>query len=94
MRSSFAAGKSNLSEWRCAGRTWLNDPPILGFPLFARQMFNRLGTFGASALLAGLVTCLVPLPFVFYRIGGGIRERSKFGAGSKVAEEEKKGEKA
>lgn len=57
-------------------------------------MFNRLGTFGASALLAGLVTLLVPLPFVFYKYGGGIRERSKFGTGSKVAEEENKAEKA
>ncbi|KAJ9104070.1 hypothetical protein QFC20_004647 [Naganishia adeliensis] len=77
-----------------ASNSFMRSSFAAGFPLFARQMFNRLGTFGASALLAGLVTCLVPLPFVFYRIGGGIRERSKFGAGSKVAEEEKKGEKA
>lgn len=66
----------------------------IGFPLFARQMFSRLGTFGASALLAGLVTCMLPLPFVFYRIGGRIRERSKFGTGSKVADAEEKSVKA
>jgi hypothetical protein len=58
-----------------------------GFPLFAKQMFDRLGTVGASALLAGLTCCLAPLPFVFYRIGGRVRERSKFGAGSKVNEQ-------
>lgn len=58
-------------------------------------MFNRLGTLGASALLAGLVTVLIPLPFVFYKYGGGIRERSKFGTGSKVADvDEKKADKA
>jgi hypothetical protein len=57
-------------------------------------MFSRLGTIGASALLAGLVTCMVPLPFVFYRIGGRIRERSKFGTGSKVADAEEKNAKA
>lgn len=54
-----------------------------GFPLFARQMYDRLGTVGASALLAGLVTCMVPLPFVFYRIGAGIRERSNLDLGGK-----------
>jgi hypothetical protein len=46
-------------------------------------MYERLGTVGASALLAGLVTCMIPLPFVFYRIGAGIRERSNLDLGGK-----------
>ena len=32
------------------------------FPLFAGQMYNKLGTVGATALLAGLTTVMAPLP--------------------------------
>ena len=32
------------------------------FPLFAGQMYDRLGTVGATALLAGLLTLMTPLP--------------------------------
>ncbi|KAJ9091825.1 hypothetical protein QFC19_008938 [Naganishia cerealis] len=71
-----------------ASNSFMRSSFAAGFPLFARQMFNRLGTVGASALLAGLTVCLAPLPFVFYQIGGRVRERSKFGAGSKVNEEQ------
>lgn len=35
-------------------------------PLFARAMYVRLGTVGATALLAGLTTVLAPLPFVSF----------------------------
>ena len=33
-----------------------------GFPLFAGQMYDTLGTVGATALLAGLLTLMAPLP--------------------------------
>ncbi len=32
------------------------------FPLFAGAMYHRLGTVGATALLAGLTTLMTPLP--------------------------------
>ena len=32
------------------------------FPLFAKQMYNALGTVGATALLAGVATAMAPLP--------------------------------
>ncbi|KAI4293656.1 MFS general substrate transporter [Schizophyllum commune Loenen D] len=48
------------------------------FPLFAPAMYNRLGTVGATALLAGLTTLMLPLPFVFRRIGARLRAKSKF----------------
>lgn len=51
-----------------------------GFPLFSNQMYHRLGTVGASGLLAGLTVLMVPLPFVFYRIGARVRGKSKFGS--------------
>lgn len=33
-----------------------------GFPMFANSMYDRLGTVGATALLAGLTTVMAPLP--------------------------------
>jgi hypothetical protein len=32
------------------------------FPLFASQMYDALGTVGATALLAGVATAMAPLP--------------------------------
>ncbi|TFY64358.1 hypothetical protein EVJ58_g2689 [Rhodofomes roseus] len=48
------------------------------FPLFAGQMYDRLGTVGATALLAGLTTLMAPLPFIYYRIGHRLRQQSRF----------------
>ncbi|KAF8188317.1 MFS general substrate transporter [Pholiota molesta] len=48
------------------------------FPLFSGVMYDRLGTVGATALLAGLTAILAPLPFIFRRIGGRLRQRSRF----------------
>ncbi|OSC99125.1 MFS general substrate transporter [Trametes coccinea BRFM310] len=48
------------------------------FPLFAGAMYHRLGTVGATALLAGLTTLMAPLPFIFYREGAKLRARSRF----------------
>ncbi|KAI9001160.1 MFS general substrate transporter [Trametes punicea] len=50
------------------------------FPLFAGAMYHRLGTVGATALLAGLTTLMAPLPFIFYRIGAKLRAKSRFAA--------------
>ncbi|KAF8878172.1 hypothetical protein CPB84DRAFT_1794365 [Gymnopilus junonius] len=50
----------------------------VAFPLFANQMHHRLGTVGATARLAGLMTILAPLPFVFRRMGARLREESRF----------------
>ncbi|KZT61433.1 MFS general substrate transporter [Calocera cornea HHB12733] len=48
------------------------------FPLFSTYMYGRLGTVGASALLAGLTTLMAPLPFIFFKYGPALRARSKF----------------
>lgn len=47
-----------------------------GFPLFATQMYNRLGYEWASSLLGFLAILLVPIPFVFFYWGKEIRLRS------------------
>lgn len=45
-----------------AGNTALRCAFAAAFPLFAGAMYDRLGTVGATALLAGLTTIAAPLP--------------------------------
>lgn len=47
-------------------------------PLFTNYMFGRLGVGGGGSLIGGLAVLLAPIPFVFYRYGKEIREKSKF----------------
>ncbi|THH29235.1 hypothetical protein EUX98_g4950 [Antrodiella citrinella] len=59
-----------------AANTFVRTTSAAAFPLFARQMYARLGTVGATALLAGLTTLTAPLPFIFYHIGARLRNKS------------------
>ena len=45
-----------------ASNTFTRTSAAAAFPLFAGQMYERLGTVGATALLAGLTTLAAPLP--------------------------------
>ncbi len=45
-----------------AANSALRSSFAAAFPLFARPMYVRLGSVGATALLAGLATTMVPLP--------------------------------
>ncbi|TCD70550.1 hypothetical protein EIP91_002896 [Steccherinum ochraceum] len=63
-----------------AGNTFVRTSFAAAFPLFAGQMYDALGTVGATALLAGLTTVIAPLPFIFYRYGARIRASSRFAA--------------
>lgn len=47
-------------------------------PLFAYPMFSRLGSNVAGSILAGVATLFCVTPFVFFRYGRALRERSKF----------------
>jgi MFS transporter, DHA1 family, multidrug resistance protein len=47
-------------------------------PLFTQYMFDTLGFGGAGSLIGGVAVILVPIPFVFWRYGKYIRQRSKF----------------
>lgn len=47
-----------------AANTFVRTSFAAAFPLFAGQMYDRLGTVGATALLAGLTTVAAPLPYV------------------------------
>jgi hypothetical protein len=45
-----------------ASNSFLRSTFAAAFPLFAPAMYHRLGTVGATALLAGLATVMAPLP--------------------------------
>lgn len=45
-----------------AGNSALRSTFAAAFPLFAGAMYDKLGTVGATALLAGLATIMAPLP--------------------------------
>ncbi|PSR73609.1 hypothetical protein PHLCEN_2v10528 [Hermanssonia centrifuga] len=45
-----------------AGNAFVRSAFAAAFPLFAGQMYEKLGTVGATALLAGVMTIAAPLP--------------------------------
>jgi hypothetical protein len=47
-----------------AANSFMRSAFAAAFPLFAGAMYTRLGTVGATALLAGLATLMAPLPCV------------------------------
>ncbi|KAF7902409.1 hypothetical protein EAF00_002312 [Botryotinia globosa] len=47
-------------------------------PLFTSYMFDALGVGGGGSLIGGIAILLAPIPFLFYKYGAAIRERSKF----------------
>lgn len=65
-------------------------------PLFTQYMFDALGVGGGGSLIAGIACLLAPIPFIFYKYGGPIREKSKFAPTSpsrpEPTEEEKEDE--
>lgn len=48
------------------------------FPLFARDMYQALGTEWATSVLGFVALGMAPLPWVFYRWGPALRARSGF----------------
>lgn len=49
-----------------------------GFPLFATQMFEQLNPRWASTLIGCIAVLLGPIPFVLYKYGHIIRQKSKY----------------
>ena len=48
-----------------------------GFPLFASQMYSKLGIPWATSLLAFLAVAMIPIPVLFFVYGAKIRSWSK-----------------
>jgi len=55
-------------------------------------MFDSLGIGGGGSLIAGVACLLAPIPFIFYKYGKPIRERSKFAPTDQTAPEDEKQE--
>ncbi|GAB0138189.1 hypothetical protein EsDP_00006431 [Epichloe bromicola] len=49
-----------------------------GFPLFSREMYDKLGAAWATSVLGFVAVAMAPLPYVFYHFGPRIRARSTF----------------
>jgi MFS family permease len=61
------------------------------FPLFTTYLYQNLGIHWASSIPAFLALACVPLPFLFYKYGPGIRSRCKYAAeAARVMEQLKK----
>ncbi|KAF4334780.1 polyamine transporter 4 [Fusarium beomiforme] len=52
------------------------------FPLFALQMFEKLGAGWATTLLAGFTLLMAPIPWCFFVYGERIRARSRYESSS------------
>lgn len=48
------------------------------FPLFTVQMYDALGVKWATLLLAFVCMAMVPIPWIFYKFGPGIRQKSRY----------------
>ncbi|KAL3480240.1 major facilitator superfamily domain-containing protein [Aspergillus californicus] len=65
-----------------AANTFLRSVFAGCFPLFATIMFRDLGVPWASSVLGFVAAALVPIPYLFYIYGEGIRRRGKWSRGS------------
>ncbi|EAU86587.2 multidrug transporter [Coprinopsis cinerea okayama7 len=61
-----------------AANTVVRSAVAAGFPLFTTQMFNNLGINWACTLVALISLVFMPSPFLFYKYGPRIREKSTF----------------
>lgn len=63
-----AAGASMISRYGLS----------TAFPLFALQMYRALGVGWATSLLALCTVLMAPIPWLFFRFGERIRQRTKY----------------
>jgi hypothetical protein len=61
-----------------AGNTLVRSAMGGAFPLFATQMYQKLGVDWASSLLGFLTVAMIPIPILFYIYGAKLRAMSRF----------------
>lgn len=61
-----------------AANTTIRSLVAAAFPLFTVQMYTRLGINWASTLVGLIGLVMAPSPFLFYKYGARIRQKSKF----------------
>lgn len=65
-----------------AANTFLRSMFAGAFPLFTNAMFHNLGVPWAASVLGFIALALIPIPYLFYTYGKGIRARGKWSAAS------------
>ncbi|KAI1278681.1 major facilitator superfamily domain-containing protein [Xylaria sp. FL0933] len=63
-----------------AANSFLRCTFAAAFPLFGKQLYEAAGYQWASSVLAFITLALMPLPYVFFKSGRRLRQRSKFTA--------------
>lgn len=61
-----------------AANTMARSTVGAAFPLFTTRMYHGLGVQWASTLIGLVALLLAPIPFLFFKYGARIRERSQF----------------
>ena len=61
-----------------AANTIVRSAVAAAFPLFTTKMYEKLGVQWASTLIGLVSLVLAPIPFLFFKYGAKIRERSRF----------------
>ncbi|BGP43462.1 hypothetical protein JCM10449v2_007497 [Rhodotorula kratochvilovae] len=61
-----------------AANTIVRSAIAAAFPLFVQQMFAALGVNWACSLIGFVAILTAPAPFIFYRYGWRLREKSRF----------------
>lgn len=49
-----------------------------GFPLVALKMYQSLGVGWATTILAGIAFAMIPIPWLFWKYGPGLRNRTRY----------------
>jgi hypothetical protein len=58
--------------------TFLRSVLAAGLPLAARPMYQAMGVGPATSVLGAIAAALLPVPFIFMKIGHTLRKKSKF----------------
>ncbi|KAF1971882.1 MFS general substrate transporter [Bimuria novae-zelandiae CBS 107.79] len=69
-------GRFSASAW--AANAVLRSLFSAGFPLFASQMYVRMGIPWANSTLGIIAVVMAPVPWVLWKWGGWLRARSRF----------------
>jgi hypothetical protein len=56
-------------------------------PLWSRKLFDSLGVGGGGSVIGAVAVVLMPIPFVLWRYGGGMRAASKFAPAGRDADD-------
>ena len=67
-----------LAASAIAGNTFMRSSFGAAFPLFAGYMFRNMGTNWAGLLIGLFATAMTPVPFLFYKYGRLLRQKSKY----------------